>query len=682
MQKRGLNGEYMKGVQSEDLKKYVRWNSAEIPVVIGVSAHRNIDEKFVPQIRREVAETIDEIRRLCPNSPIVMLNGLAEGGDLLCAEVAIEKGVKIYAVLPDVESEYLNPVDFSPEGINRYNAITGSRSLIGKFVAPDTEKIAPVIKNGANGEDSSAVGRHLRDYRFRQQTIYVSTHCHFLIALWDGEKASGGRYDCGAAAAVQFNLAHDYVHENGTEFHSPFDGAVVAITSPRKGKEYEKEMKVERRFLMPQGERSAGKMPDALKEILVRTDLFNYDYLKYCKKRKAALGKKVKEGEDVRSFVKQNTRTDDYLLGADEYEYGGEKLKRLHDCSKVASGISGAEKNKFLGHVKGLAVFGFLLILVFMLYDQLTLLWTVIAFFAMLIVVFAVFLFVKITENSNLSALFKLKGKSIDTHTKFIEYRALAETLRVQYYVTAYGLGGNVCNYFTWSHKNEIVWIRKAVEALLLGSDEVIWENDFLKEKYSKGGEGKIVSYLPVEESGFANLLFTKWVGKDSTTADYNENGQIGYHLIKKETTKKKAATHSALSTFAATVTVITYFVLFVLELIPGIDLGVEFWWVISPRMICKVILSIFTAVTFLLSYYYGKLCLERISGDSENMYNLYSVAVSRAEQIFCGQSAYLDDASKISAFKSLMSGLAREELVENGIWIAYNRENGTDLPI
>ena len=75
-----------------------------------------------------------------------------------------------------------------------------------------------------------------------------------------------------------------------------------------------------------------------------------------------------------------------------------------------------------------------------------------------------------------------------------------------------------------------------------------------------------------------------------------------------------------------------------------------------------KIVMGGVSAVTVFLSNYYGKLSFERKSVDHEKMIRLYRTAGKRFE---------LEKDRK-----SLFLSLAKEEIIENGNWISYCREN------
>ena len=66
-----------------------------IPIVVGVTGHRKIRPEDYAAIFSAVKTELEKLKIFYPNSPVVMLNSLAEGGDLLCAEAAEELDIPI-----------------------------------------------------------------------------------------------------------------------------------------------------------------------------------------------------------------------------------------------------------------------------------------------------------------------------------------------------------------------------------------------------------------------------------------------------------------------------------------------------------------------------------------------------------------------------------------------------------
>lgn len=214
-----------------------------IPIVVGVTGHRAIREEDGPAIRAAVRAELEKLRSICPHSPLVMLNSLAEGADLLCADVAEELDIPLLAALPREKADY--QTDFSPVALDRFAHHCARADRV--FVVPNTETIP---EGGVN-----------RGYQFRQAGIYISAHCHVLLALWDG--GPGTNAACGTAEAVDFALNGNFVPASGVSLHSE-SKAVIHVFTPRGDRVGEKAGTIH----------LLGNWA-ALQDILRKTDAFN-----------------------------------------------------------------------------------------------------------------------------------------------------------------------------------------------------------------------------------------------------------------------------------------------------------------------------------------------------------------------------------------------------------------------
>ena len=60
--------------------------TGRIPLAIGVTGHINLREADREALYRAVIRELEDIRKACPHTPLKMINSLAAGADLLCAE--------------------------------------------------------------------------------------------------------------------------------------------------------------------------------------------------------------------------------------------------------------------------------------------------------------------------------------------------------------------------------------------------------------------------------------------------------------------------------------------------------------------------------------------------------------------------------------------------------------------
>src|SRR5262245_5965511 len=161
-----------------------------LPLVIGVTGHRNLRDQDLPALEQQVAAIITDVRRdyLGPNAetPIVILSALAEGADRLVARVALANGARLIAPLPMPLDEYRR--DFEP-GLKPGNMAEFDQLLTQAAAAP----VMP-FTSGNSREAVRADGKK-RAEQYRAVGVFITQHCHVLLALWDGsdeDMAAGG----------------------------------------------------------------------------------------------------------------------------------------------------------------------------------------------------------------------------------------------------------------------------------------------------------------------------------------------------------------------------------------------------------------------------------------------------------------------------------------------------------
>ena len=82
-------------------------NDKQISIIIGVTGHRDLSNVNIDSFKLIIKQELEKIALKCPNTNIKLLTSLAEGADQLCAEVALELGIKIIVPLPMESGEYI-----------------------------------------------------------------------------------------------------------------------------------------------------------------------------------------------------------------------------------------------------------------------------------------------------------------------------------------------------------------------------------------------------------------------------------------------------------------------------------------------------------------------------------------------------------------------------------------------
>jgi len=133
--------------------------TGRIPLAIGVTGHINLREADREALYRAVIRELEDIRKACPHTPLKMINSLAAGADLLCAEAAEEIGIPLVAALPMEEAEYRK--DFDAEALIRFeHQLDRAEAAV---VVPAEEPVP---------------AEETRSFRYRQESMWRNT------AIW------------------------------------------------------------------------------------------------------------------------------------------------------------------------------------------------------------------------------------------------------------------------------------------------------------------------------------------------------------------------------------------------------------------------------------------------------------------------------------------------------------------
>ena len=527
-----------------------------IPIVVGVTGHRAVRREDREALYAAVTGELERLRAMCPHSPLVMLNSLAEGADQLCADAARALDIPLVAVLPMEIAEYKK--DFSPDGLARLEAYCAEARQV--FVAPSAEAV-PAVPD--------------RDFLYRQAGIYMVAHSHVLLALWDGGEGKNG---CGTADVVDFSLHGSFSPSGGVPLRSDSKEAVLHIFTPRGVHTQE----------------SAGTLHvlgnwQAVRDELLKTDAFN---------RQAAV-------------LPPSRR---HLLpegGAAE-----PVPARMEQVYLAASAISTAAAKTFRRVLILLAVASTIVTLAFLLYDEAEAIWMIYGCGVMV-----------------LSAwLCQRYARKTDCHREYIECRALAECLRVQAFLTYAGSGVQAFELLTWTQQEETAWIKDALCVLTIGA-----------------------------HGGPPHDILSCWV-----------EDQENYHRSARKRALRSSDGSGRVVGTALVLSVTLYFAALMFEIFCGGELGVAPVIGVSNveiyRTWLKIVLGGISAITLFIANYYGKLSLSRQLSDHEKMAHFYHEVAEQLRQR--GQT------------EELLTVLAREELIENGNWCSYQRDNTPDFSL
>lgn len=177
-----------------------------ISLVIGVTGHRDLVASETALIKDRVRAFFLELQRDHPELPLLVMTPLAEGADRIAAEVAHELGIPTMLLLPMPRELYQR--DFEGASLSEFDALIE----LGEVVElPLLEGVTPE----AAGEPGRA-----RDLQYAHLGAYLAAHSHILLAIWDGKPS---RAPGGTGHVVEFHQ-HDVIDLLAAGQHrSPID---------------------------------------------------------------------------------------------------------------------------------------------------------------------------------------------------------------------------------------------------------------------------------------------------------------------------------------------------------------------------------------------------------------------------------------------------------------------------
>ena len=156
---------------------------------IGITGHRDLFVRDRAALSAKLCRELEKTKKSRPREEIVMLNSLAAGGDRLAAEIAMEQGIRLVAVLPFPVEEYEK--DFRGEELESFRRqLTYAEKII---IVTDEKPEKPLTEVS-------------RDAYYRAAGIYVAGHSDMVVAFWNG--APGAPGGCGTADIVAYIQKH------------------------------------------------------------------------------------------------------------------------------------------------------------------------------------------------------------------------------------------------------------------------------------------------------------------------------------------------------------------------------------------------------------------------------------------------------------------------------------------
>jgi hypothetical protein len=377
-----------------------------LPLVIGVTGHRHLRDADLAVLRSRISGLFETLRQRYPATPLRLITSLAEGADRLAAEVALAGGHELLIPLPLPPREYER--DF-PGSIAQFRALLAR-------VPPENVFVMPAEGGAGHG---GTVPQAQRERRYRDVGLFIAEQSHVLLALWDGKPSDS---NAGTAAVVRFKLegTAGKLEAGLRALDADDSGPVYHVHTPRADDTAAAVGRSE--WLFPQdGEE------ELFDTISRRMEQFNSEPLR------RTLAPQLREAAaslvaDVDSRPATERSLAMAFAAADLLARHYQRLTRLV--------------------LRLTLVFAALLALVFELYAE-VLPWRGLP--AGYLAIFA-----------SLTVLL-LWQRRRDVQGRYLDYRALAEGLRVQFYWRIAGLPDSASSSYLRKQLDELRWIREAL---------------------------------------------------------------------------------------------------------------------------------------------------------------------------------------------------------------------------
>lgn len=185
------------------------WPADLVPIVLGFVGHRLIPDEDHQALLEKLEAIFTQFKGAYPQSPIVLLTSLAQGGDLLAVQAAERQRVAVRIALPMPADDFLASTSFdadAPGTKDRGRAADYLRNeSMETFVVPLPKDLEPTDQAHWRAIATEKGCQKLKEHRhkiYANTSGYIVRHCQVLIALWDDQPGK----PAGTAETVAFKL--------------------------------------------------------------------------------------------------------------------------------------------------------------------------------------------------------------------------------------------------------------------------------------------------------------------------------------------------------------------------------------------------------------------------------------------------------------------------------------------
>ncbi len=160
----------------------------EIPLLVGVVGHRDLLVEQLPDLRAAVTQVLESLKAAEPGVRIKLLSSMADGADLLAADAASQLGIDVIALLPFSHAQCRADLE-TDSARARFDEIMSRAERL--------ELSTPEGSTSKDFKDDPA----LREQQFVRAGVILARYSAVLIAIWDGQDTA---HAAGTARVVDF----------------------------------------------------------------------------------------------------------------------------------------------------------------------------------------------------------------------------------------------------------------------------------------------------------------------------------------------------------------------------------------------------------------------------------------------------------------------------------------------
>lgn len=450
-------------------------------LTIGVTGHRDLVADEVPALKEKVRDFFVQLKTEFPDLDLQLITPLAEGSDRLVADIALEVGARLIVPLPMPQADYER--DFSsPAAVEAFRRSLKDARVINLRMLPE-----------AQGQPMT---ESIRDRQYAQLGIFISNHSQVLLALWDGKRSDATGGTSGVVSyhltgiMPGYSMADDSPNllaenENDLVYH------IVCSRGRPDGSPREDLQALQTVWITAHwGFESGDSMPLDYQVTLHRLQDYGRDIAKYRSRIEMEGVDLLENAPDLELPVGTRTISEQHRIA---------DWLAIHFQKRISAGLI------------AIHIIGVVIGLIFILYSEIDGLDFLVNFFLLAFLVGLV--------------LYKI-GERRQWHRKHLDYRALAEGLRVQFYWSLAGVidvqsAEFAYDNFLQKQDVDLEWIRHVMRnvSLARSRDNVpmtAWV-DWVIEQWigdESGGSGQLSYYRRKEKEKAARFRLTTALGK------------------------------------------------------------------------------------------------------------------------------------------------------------------------